>query len=348
MRTTIFCLVPVILLGLFGLASPSSVLAETVPSADDGSLRYLLYVQDVVQYQGGPAVVDETFIFRDGLTVVVRNSDYAATEVYRTVASQESTQALKMLLSENQVGAQVGRCNVAGVPLLLPLPQDPAKRQTLISWFGLQGSRTNHLLLGHEDPPATETAAFDHPCSQEVTRIADAALSFLRTTLAAAGSAQPAGGDLLFEVRNHYLDDTRCGQDSFDDDYFIFRDGLFLRRAETSEGAFSFSRSLVIDGTRKELFDALNENKVGFQAGECHTWFFLPFLVAGSCLDYTWQSSATWFGAGHRKATILGTDATSAVCSGEQLAIQNVVTTAVRNSLAQPFATDASGRLPQP
>lgn len=283
---------------------------------------HLLRLFDSQQLEDGRLVEDEVLIFRDGVTVLLRTVG-RHTRVFRADATVGATEQLKRTLVDAEIDSRLGECDVQGVPRILGGLLGLRSRSTWLSWFGVGGRRARHLALGHE---GSSSGQFGTECSESLQRIAGAAFGFAQTAL--SGPTATSGPDehyprsLLYSVRSDLQSDPSCARYAFDEDAYIFRDGLLLHHFLDSDGSFGYTRAQVPQETRRRFNDLLTEARIGSVDAVCRTWFFLPFAVNGACLDYSWQSAATWHGRDERQGTIAGEESVQNRCSSVELRVR--------------------------
>lgn len=335
------------LLTLLGPATLAAQAPEVLADASGASLteRPLVRVHERVIYPDGVGDV-LAHVYRDGLIVLFNTTPDGLLSVFR--ANPEFiVEPIQTLLAEAQIATQGGRCDVAeGIGTEIDLAPGATGRSATFSWFGLRDNRSNHLLIGD----STVADNFGTPCSQELTDALLAVQGSILQTFKPGNVSPPitlrADDQVLYVVRNSLQEDIDCGDASLVDDSFVFRDGLVVRDGYTSNGELILERGQATPMARHSFSQALTRNRVGFQAGECKASFFQPFSVDGACIDYSFQTGATWYGQGQRRATLFATDGTEASCTFAQAEIAGAVTEFLRNTSAQPQTQRVSGHLP--
>ncbi|MCH9648491.1 MAG: hypothetical protein K0U98_09645 [Deltaproteobacteria bacterium] len=305
---------------------------------------HVLRFYDSVSLDGGGTVADEVMIFRDGLTILRRTGSDFDPIVARGQASLEDISMLKQVLVEERVDRLMGGCELTGLPSVQPIEGAVASREILLSWFGVAGRRARHMEIDHV--PSEEPGPADEACSDGLARVASVAVTFSEQVLsqpdATFGPDMNYPRSLLYEIDNQFVSDPDCELYTFSDTFLLFRDGLLLRRFKGSDGSFEFTRGIAQRDVRDLLIQALAD-EIQDLRGICRTWFFIPFTVDGACVDYSWNSGATWFGRQGRMTTLQGNEGISRECSDGQLRVRTQLVILLVNTLANPSNDTVSG-----
>ena len=303
-------------------SAPPGALGEAVSLDNKVGGDHLLRLFDHQQLQDGRQVEDEILIFRDGVTLLIRNVG-KQTRIFRADAKPERIEALKRVLVQESVDTRLGACNLEGVPRVLNGPLGLRSRSSWFSWFGVAGRRSRHLALGHRE---SANSPFEADCSSAMQRIAEESFGFAQAVLAGPTTTRTPDEhyprSLLFSVRNDLQSDPDCDPYTFDEDVYIYRDGLFLHHFLDSEGNYVYTRAQVPREMRQNLHLVLSEERIAGIDTTCRTWFFLPFAIDGACLDYTWQSEAVWLGRGGRRGSIAGNDGAGLECGESETRVR--------------------------
>jgi hypothetical protein len=290
---------------------------------------------------------DEILLFRDGLVLFVANKEDGSSRTVRAQVGDVALESLKALLVDEHVDTQTGYCDVTGVGGALEGSQTVSSRQTLLTWYGIRGKRVRHLPIGHGE---STVGQFGEPCSAGLSLILSQTLAAAEASLtgptATTSPDENYPSSLLFEVRNSLNEDPDCGDGGFVDDFHIFRDGLLIRRFLNAEGQYVISRAAVPALLRRQMNETLTQEQIASLRGACRTWFFVPFVVDGGCLDYAWESSAEWNGRGGRRGLVAGNDGVDATCSTGRSRIRNQLMTMILNALSFVTVETVDGRLP--
>ncbi len=309
---------------------------------------YLLRLFDSLQLEDGRRVDDEIVIFRDGVIVLLRNVGRQV-RIFRADASPDQIGALKRVLVEEAVDTRLGDCNLAEVPRVLNGPSGLRSRRSWFSWFGVAGRRSRHLALGHRE---SEDSRFSSDCSAEMQSIAEESFGFARSVLAGPTTTknpdQHYSRSLLFSVRNDLQSDPTCGPYAFDEDVYIFRDGFLLHHFLDSDGGFAYTRAQVPREMLHALHQVLEEEGIAAIDAQCRTWFFLPFAIDGACLDYSWQSRATWHGRNDRSGSIAGDDQTRLACSEPEKSVRRELVRFMSAAVTDDTSVVVTGAFPSP
>ena len=291
---------------------------------------------------------DEVLVFRDGLLLFVSNRDDGGSRSVRAQASEASLESLKSILVDDRVDRLAGWCDVSGVGGVLEGSEIVRVRRSLLTWYGVRSRRVRHLPIGHVESTAGQ---FGEPCSGSLLRVLRASLAVFQDGLtgptATASPDENYPTSLLFEIRNALEEDPSCGDGGFVDDFHLFRDGLLVRRFRNAEGHYLISRAAVPSKLRRRLNATLTREQIGSLRGSCRTWFFIPFVVDGGCLDYAWESSAEWNGRNGRRGLVAGNDGAEATCPDSKARIRNQLMTTILNALSFVTVETVEGRVPK-
>jgi hypothetical protein len=331
LKAGLFCL----LAGLLVLASLPALAQNPPPRAAGPLLRIL----ESHMADGERIASDETLIFRDGLTVALRQLPDGSREVLRGHASTREMGALSQALEEHRVGTQTARCQVQGLIPSFTLNLQELDHHALISWFGRNGRRSRHM----EVSPSEEV--FSSRCHSAMEQLAVTVLRFNRGVLSRADEEHAFWTSLLFDLDSWMLTPETCENWGFSERTLLFRDGLVMRLVEDNGNWFLFGRAQASQETMMELNLALAQQRVGFASGACRLWFFLPFLVEERCADFDWSSTGTWYGRGTRQARLYGDVNVQQSCSADQTAIRHEVLSAILSALTNPSAISITGTL---
>ncbi len=333
---------------LIGAYSSSPAMGQGEPAVSGMRSDHVLRFHDVRELGGGGSIVDELSIFRDGLTVLRSLGAGGEVRVVRGQAREEQITRLRGILAEERVDLLSGRCNLAGLQTLDPSGAPLAGRQTLLSWFGVEGRRARHLEIGHDT--ASESGPFDEACSVSLARVAQETLAYTEEVFAGPDVTESPDmnypSSLLFEIHSDFSSDPDCDPYEFSDTFLMFRDGLLLRSFQGTDGGFRFSRGILNGEGHQRLVQLLVEEGVSQLRGNCRTWFFLPFTIDGACTDYDWRSAATWYGRQGRRSTLAGHEELTRVCSGGQLRIRTQLVVLMLNTISNASSHTVFGRLP--
>lgn len=127
-----------------------------------------------------------------------------------------------------------------------------------------------------------------------MVRASDRALVFLLalSSAQAAGAATPSGNaSVLLRVR--LTEVSEFFGFSATRESFVFRDGLVIERGADSGNSCWITREAGAADLLGDLQDALAQNHVGFQAGNCQIKETVDNFVA--------ERTITWFGRGQRQ-----------------------------------------------
>lgn len=329
---------------ILGLGGGTPLMGQGEPSTSGMRSDHVLRFYDSAVLDGGSTVADEVMIFRDGLTILRRTSSEFDPIVARGQASVEDISALKQSLIDERVDRLIGGCALTDLPPVQPIEGTVASREILLSWFGVEGRRSRHMeidpgLSGEPDPAG-------EPCSEGLARVTRATVAFTEQVLGQPDVTFDPDMNyprsLLYEIDNQFASDPDCEHYTFGDTFLLFRDGLLLRRFKGSDGSFEFTRGVAQQDVRDLLNQAL-AMEIQDLRGICRTWFFLPFTVDGACIDYGWNSAATWFGRQGRMTTLRGHEGTNRECSEGQLRVRTRLVILLVNTLANPSNDTVSG-----
>lgn len=328
--------------GLFGLFAGLLALA-TVPALAQSSMSRapgpLLRILESHMVDGERIASDETLIFRDGLVVALRQLPDGSRDVLRGHASPQELSTLNQALAEHRVGMQTARCQAQDLVPSFPLDLQELDHHTLISWFGRSGERSRHM----EVSPSAEI--FSSRCHSDMEQLAVGVLRFNRGVLSRADEEQAFWTSLLFDLDSWMLTPEACEHWGFSERTLLFRDGLVMRVVEDNDDWFLFGRAQATQEDMMELNLALADQQVGFAAGACRLWFFLPFLLDDRCEDFDWSSTGTWFGRNSRRAALYGAAGVEQTCSENQKAIRHSVLSAILSALTNETAISVTGTL---
>lgn len=315
------------------LAALPALAQDPMPRAASPLLRIL----ESHSLAGEPVASDEILVFRDGLTIGLRQLPDGAREVIRGHASAQEMSSLNLALAEHRVGTQTARCQVQDLIPSFTLNLRDLDHHALISWFGRDGRRSRHM----EVSPSEEI--FSSRCHSAMEQLAVTVLEFSRSILSRAEEEQVFWTSLLFDLDSWMLTPEVCESWGFSERTLLFRDGLVLRLVEDNGNWFLFGRAQASQEDMRTLNLALAEQQVGFAAGDCHLWFFLPFLLDERCADFTWTSTGTWFGRGSRRSVLYGDATVQQTCSENQKTIRHAVLSGILAALTNETAISVTG-----
>jgi len=114
-----------------------------------------------------------------------------------------------------------------------------------------------------------------------------------------------------------------------------------------AEGHYLISRATVPASLRQRLNATLTEEGIGGLRGLCRTWFFIPFVVEGGCLDYAWESSAEWKGRNGRRGVVAGNEGTEVSCPDGKSKIRSQLMMTILNALSFKTVESIQADLPK-
>lgn len=347
MKKQLPILATAILLLTLALSPASSAEAQGGPDL----LVRIWQSSSIVPPDTGPITAyDEVLLFRDGLVLLLSEGNGGQSRTVRAEIGDDALDAFKAALIDGGVGDLEGRCDVSGVGGVGTTDVGAGDRETLMTWYGTQGRRSRHLPIGHTE---SSTGTFGETCPDVLRSLLVQALSISGSALAGPSATDSPDENyplsLLFDTKSTFVNDPDCGAGGgFVEDFVLFRDGLLVRTYEDSDGNYRISRAFVPGSVRRTLQTALVEEEISDLQTGCKTWFFLPFIVEGQCLDYSWDSGAVWLGRQGRRGRIFGNETIDLACNESQARVRGQLMVSVLNALSFASVQSVEGIIPLP